>query len=223
MAGPDLPQTQFFFVDACRIQPEALRTRASGSGLGLPEEFFGEDERAAPIYFSASPGTEALGEPGAGTLYSQALRHCLQGMAVDDFADLQGRFRITGSSLSLALEQRVASLARSHGVRQDVVVGGQVRGSVLHYFECPPSLPVAIQLHPDQAIPVAWADLWDSGRDGRILEDRRFEANPAIWPLPVGLYSLDVTIRPDTPPLRSKMGLPVIVGPRILFKEVRLV
>ena len=222
MAWPELPQTQFFFIDACRIQPEAFRTRDSGTGLGLPEEFIGEDERSAPIFFSASPGAEAFGEPGNGTLFSQALMQCLQGMAVDDFADAEGRFRITGSSLGLALEQRVASLADSYGERQNVVVGGQVRGSVLHFFERPPKLPVAIQLHPDQAIAVARADLWDSDRGVRILEDCRFEENPMIWPVPVGLYSLDVTIRPEIPPLHSKMGLPVIVGPRILLKKVRL-
>jgi hypothetical protein len=224
MAGPSLPQTQFFFVDACRIRPDAFSTyRTAGNGLGLPEEWYGEDQRAAPIYFSASPGTAALGEPGGGTLFSQALMHCLQGMAVNDFADSRGRFTITGSSLQIALEQRVASLAEEYRERQDVVVGGQVRGSVLHYFQRPPELPVAVHLHPEHARPVAWADLWDGDRDARILEDRRFEVNPMVWTVPVGMYSLDVTIRPDTPPLRSKMGLPVAVAPGVLGpRRVRL-
>jgi hypothetical protein len=217
MAGPSMPQTQFFFVDACRIRPEAFsRYRAAGSGLGLPEEWDGEDRRAAPVYFSASPGTAALGEPGGGTLFSQALMHCLDSMAVDDFADAHSRFRITGYSLQIALEQRVAELAAGYGERQEVVVGGQVRGSVLHYFETPPKLPVAIGLHPDHARPVAWADWWDSDREDRILTDCQFEWNPMTWTMPVGMYSLDVTIRPDTPPLQSKIGLPVPVAPRVV-------
>jgi Caspase domain len=217
MAGPTLPQTQFYFVDACRIRPDAFsRYRAAGNGLGLPEEWYGEDQRAAPIYFSASPGTAALGEPGNGTLFSQALMHCLHGTAVHDFADSQGRFAITGSSLQLALEQHVASLADRHEERQEVVVGGQVRGSVLHYFERAPELPLAVQLHPESAGPVAWADLWDSDRAARVVEDGQFEVNPMVWRVPVGMYSLDVTIRPDTPPLQSKMGLPVAVAPGVL-------
>jgi hypothetical protein len=224
MAGPSLPQTQFFFVDACRIRPDAFSAyRAAGSSLGLPEEWYGEDPRAAPIYFSASPGAAALGEPGGGTLFSQALMHSLEGMAVNDFADPQGRFVITGSSLQIALEQRVASLADGYGETQEVVVGGQVRGSVFHYFERPPELPVAIQLRPEEARPVAWADLWDGDRDARILENCQFELNPMIWTVPAGMYSLDVTIRPDTPPFRSKIGLPVAVAPRLLGpRTVRL-
>jgi Caspase domain len=223
MAGPNMPQSQFFFVDACRIQPAALIAQSAGSGLRLPEYLIGEDRRAAPIYFSASPGTEALGEPGKGTLFSQALMECLRCWAVDENADPDARFMITGSSLQIALEQRVASLAASHGEWQEVVVGGHVRGSVLHYYDRPPELPVAVQLHPSQAIEVAWADLWDSDRDARILEDRPFELNPMTWSVPVGLYSLDVTIRPETPPLHSKAGLPVVVAPRTLGpRKVRL-
>lgn len=224
MAGPDLPQTQFFFVDACRIQPAALVGRAGGMGLRLPEESSGTDGRTAPIYFSASPGMEALGKPGEGTLFSQALMECLRGMAVDDYADEQGRFRITGSSLQTALEQRVASLAASHEERQDVVVGGQVHGSVLHYYEAPPELPVMVELDPGEAIQVARADLWDSDRDARVLENLRFETNPMIWNVPVGLYSLDVTIQPETPFLHSKTGLSMLVAPRTLGpRKVRLV
>ncbi len=224
MAGPSLPRIQFFFIDACRIRPDAFNQyRTSGNGLGLPEEWAGEDNRAAPVYFSASPGTAALGEPGEGTLFSQALLHCLEGMAVDDFPDGEGRFRITESSLRIALEQRVADLADGYGEAQEVVVGGQVRGSVLHYFEQPPELSVAIELRPGEAVPVAWADLWDRDREARILEDCRFELNPMTWTVPAGMYSLDVTIRPDTPPLQSKTGLPIAVAPRILGpRKVRL-
>jgi len=117
----------------------------------------------------------------------------------------------------------VASLAESHGERQDVVVGGQVRSSVFHYYKRPPELPVTVQLYPAQAIQVARANLWDSDRDACVLENRRFEMNPMIWPVPVGLYSLDVTIEPETPPLRSKIGLPVLVSPRDpRLKKVRL-
>jgi hypothetical protein len=217
MAGPMFPQEQFYFVDACRIRPDAFtRYRYAGDGLGLLEEWDGQDRRAAPVYFSASPGDAAFGEPGRGTVFSQALLRCLEGAAVDDFADAQGRFRITATSLQQALEQQVAELAGGLGRRQDVVVGGQIRDAVLHYFEQPPELPVTIELRPQQATSLAVADLWDCRRDARVLEQRRFERNPMSWSVPVGLYSLDVTIDPASPPLQPKRGLPVAVTPRML-------
>ena len=221
MASPSLPQTQFFFVDACRIRPDAFNIyRGMGGGLELLEQWDGEDERSAPIYFSASPGTVALGEPGDGTLFSQALMHSLNGTAVDDYPDAHGRFHISGSSLQVALEQRVAKLAAAYGERQRVTVGGQVQNSIFHYFPRPPSLPVAIELRPEEARPVAWADLWDADRADRVFKNRQFTRNPMVWMVPAGMYSLDVTIRPDRPPLRSKPGLPVAVAPRIVGPRV---
>lgn len=214
MAGQDMPQSQFYFVDACRIRPEAFnRYKDAGDGLGLIVEWAGGDTRAAPIYFSASPDTPALGQPGNGTLFSQALLECLEGPGADDTADDQGDWLITTYSLQQAVERRVDELAATHGETQEVVGGGQARMAVLHRFEKAPDFPVSVELAPTAAAAVAWASLWDGGRTNRVLEDQPFDQNPKTWTVPAGLYSLDVTVRPDTPPYTSKVGVAVLVVP----------
>ena len=67
MAGPTMAQQQFYFVDACRVRPEAAAAfQTLGTGVGLQNPFEGAP-RCSAVYFSASPSTEALGKPGDGT------------------------------------------------------------------------------------------------------------------------------------------------------------
>ena len=63
MAGPTMAQRQFYFVDACRVRPEAaVRFQTLGTGVGLPNPFEGTP-RVSAVYFAATPSTEALGRP----------------------------------------------------------------------------------------------------------------------------------------------------------------
>jgi Caspase domain len=215
MAGENLPQSQFYFVDACRIRPDAFnRYKDAGDGLGLNVEWGGADTRAAPIYFSASPDTAALGQPGNGTLFSQALLESLEARGADDAVGDDGDWRVTTYSLQQALELRVDELAAKHGESQEVVGGGQTRLAVLHRFERPPTFPISVLVTPGEARSVAFARLWNWTRETAVVQEQAFQENPMTWTLPAGVYSLDVDIRPDTPPYTSKSGLAVVVEPR---------
>ena len=81
MAGPTMARTQFYFVDTCRIRPEYAEKVAiarAGVTLDVPNV---QGRRASPIYFSAASDTLALGVPGKGTLFSQALIESLDLLA----------------------------------------------------------------------------------------------------------------------------------------------
>lgn len=211
MRGGHLPSRQFYFVDACRIRPDAFNRYANlGVGVGLDELREGDETRTAPVYFSASVDTAALGVPGIGTIFSQALIESLGGLAVKEFPDDQQRWHVDSSSLQKALEVRVKELALEHNDVQDVVTGGYVRTTPFHYYPEPPELTVTFRLDPDAAAHVAHACV--KGEDEREEMPRsRFVPNPLPATIRAGFYSLEVSIDPPTPPFRERRRpLPVI-------------
>ena len=130
LAGPTVAQRQFFFIDACAVRPEAVRTMQTlrgGVGLDEPAE---APPSVAPIYSSAAPGTLALGAPGKGTLFSQALIECLDGLASGP--DRTGQWVVTDTSLVGPLRDRVMELAGQHDEEQVSTAGGTFGHVVLH-------------------------------------------------------------------------------------------
>jgi Caspase domain len=211
MRGEDLPARQFFFVDACRIRPEAFNRYASlGTGVGLDEPQVGDERRTAPMYFSASPDTAALGIPGTGTIFAQALLASLSGLAVSEYPDERGRWHVDVTSLQKALELYVQELAASYQDLQEVVTGGYVRNVPFHFYPNPPDLTVNIHLDPDAAAHIAQACVHND-IDNVDLVTTPFVSNPVRATVPAGFYTLRVTINPPTPPFQDRTRpLPVI-------------
>src|SRR5262249_28177934 len=61
---PEMARTQLFIVDACRVRPEAFEgfeTSAPPAVFELPLD--GEDDRCAPVFFSAIPNAPAGAVP----------------------------------------------------------------------------------------------------------------------------------------------------------------
>src|SRR5206468_10457584 len=119
------PQSRLYFGDACRNQPGLFAKYQARGGIA-PPQLAGEDRRAAPVYFSASPDTAALGLGGRGTLFAEALQEGLRGPAAEDGADPEGRWYVSTYSLGKALQSRVAGLAAALRDAQTAVLGGQV-------------------------------------------------------------------------------------------------
>ncbi|MFG1992242.1 caspase family protein [Actinoplanes sp. NPDC048988] len=213
MAGDQFPQSQVYFVDACRLRPEVFARFANlGTGVGLPSPFAAADRRSSSVYFSAAPGTLAYGRrDGEGTIFSAALLDCLGGLAVE--AAGAGEFHVTGASLLRTLQEQVNSRARQYNAEQYVTGGGTGLSHVVHYFERPPAFPYAIWLDPDHARPFVRAEIWDGDRNG-LLADGRFEPNPASWDLPAGLHSLDVIVKPGDNRFRTRSGVALLVDGR---------
>jgi hypothetical protein len=220
MSGPQMAQTQVYFIDACRVRPQAFNQYGdAGTGIGLLREWHGPDDRVAAIYRSALPYGPAFGDSGRGTVFSRALLDCLASLGAQDCTDEAGRWRITTHSLLEALNARVRRLAETYGVCQDVVPGGVFRPAMLHYFTEPPAFPLTIEVAPEEATEIAWASLWDQDHASRLLDRAGFDANPMTWIVPGGLYTLDVDVDPPRPGFRCAPGLAVAVprrapGPR---------
>lgn len=223
MAGADLPQTQLYFVDACRESPVELRRfRNLGQGVGLPDPSHMEDRRCAPIWFSASPGTNAYGQADLGTLFSQALLGCLGGLAAISPTPDRSQWHITTMSLSEALERTVGELAARYDLRQTVVAGGLMRSAVVHVFPSAPQVDLTIQLDPAAAGAGALADLWDGDRSTTIWHGAGFTSGCVESRIPAGLYSLDIRLPPETASFKPKVGFPLVVEPPRTDRVVRL-
>jgi hypothetical protein len=174
MAGPTMAQRQFYFVDACRVRPEAaLRFQTLGSGIGLPNPFAGT-ARVSAVYFAATPSTEALGAPGKGTLFVQALLECLDtALGVDDHALTDGTWAVTATTLVRGLPNRVRQLAEIHDAEQSATTGGQLEEVPFHVLPGKPQVPITITLTPPDATACALARLFDP-QDGDVFSGEAF-------------------------------------------------
>lgn len=221
MVGSDMPQQQYFFVDACRIAPSDLQGWENvGDPLGLSSQFKGSDLRNSPIFFSSSPNTAAIALKGRGTLYSQALLDALSGPAAEDGPDDEGRWHITPFSLQKSISTRVAQLAATLYRHQEAVLGGIPKATAFHYFDTPPAVSFTLEINPEDAHPVAVADLWDDERNAAEFRDERFQTKQLQRRVPAGLYSLDVRIHPPTAPYRDRNGLPCRLSPQKEFVRI---
>lgn len=210
MAGPTMAKHQFYFVDACRIRPEEFAkysTMVGGVGLdGLIEDA----PECAAVYFSAAPSTLALGDPGNGTLFGEALLDCLKLHAVE--SDRDGRWLVTSLSLIPALKSRVSELAQKHGERQETSAGGlQLAEVPFHVLSEPPLVPLTLVVDPETAAACAFATLHENETNHLVFEREPFA--PLVQRnVKPGLYQLGVTIEPQTPPYVDT-NLAVVAAP----------
>ena len=210
LAGPTAPSRQFYFVDACQVRPdEVAGFQALRGGVGLDEPVEAPTNSSA-IYTSAAPGTLALGAPGRGTLFSQALIECLD--CFGTMADDDGHWVVTDTSLVGPLKARVTELAAEHGVEQTATAGGRMGPAVLHDLVEPPTLEVSFAVLPDEAGPVSFGSLQD--QLGQVVVDTSPLHPQLVTPVRAGVYTLNVVIQPETQPFKAAQMSCFVKPPR---------
>jgi hypothetical protein len=209
LAGPTVAQRQFFFVDACAVRPEAVKDLELRGGVGLDAPLEAPPS-VAPVYSSAAPGTLALGAPGKGTLFSQALIECLDGLASGP--DRAGQWVVTDTSLVGPLRDRVMELAGQHEEEQVSTAGGTFGHVLLHQLAAGPALEVSLSVEPGEAAPFCFARLNDG--DGGTIVERSSLQEPLVATVPAGLYMVDVSIDPpgSGPPYVARQ-VPLLLEP----------
>jgi hypothetical protein len=220
MAGPTMAQKQFYFVDACEVRPkEAIDYQSMGTGVGLNNPYEGA-AACSPVYYSASPSTEALGEAGKGTLFVQALLGCLELGAVDDHVHENGWWVVTSSTLMKFLPGSVSELARRFNQEQKPTTGGQIADVIFHVLPEQPVVPVTLELDPADAKDCALARLWDGvAADASVFKDQRF--GPTLThSVPAGQYVLTVSMDPANEQFREVAALPIPALPPGFYGKV---
>jgi Caspase domain len=193
LAGEKIAQSQFFFIDACSVKPDLVKDMESmqkGVGLDVPGH---NPPSVAAIYASAAPDTLALGAPGKGTLFSQALVECLDGLAAT--LDDGGGWVIKDTSMVGPLKDRITDLAAEHDAEQVPTSGGTLGSTVLHMLPEPPRLEVEFRVAPDEATPFCFATL-DDEQGKTIVKRSPLDPAPLQKTIPAGIYLLAVAIDP---------------------------
>lgn len=197
MAPPEdvtikMARRQFYFVDACRQMPERFKQYKTFAVPDLwGEELSGKDDRKAPIFFAAIPGTEALARKGEQSIFSKALLDCLNGKGSeprDEDANGTVRWQVSVYSLSEALTNSMSELRATFKMNQEFSSEGHGENTALLFLEQPPEVPIALTVSPTDAIPFVAIEIKDRS-DAQVREIPSMTPHPYEDKLPAGVYS----------------------------------
>ena len=221
---PNIARTQFYFVDACREQPEQTKNfKALKTGDLWDIELDGQDDRCSAIFYASISNQVASAVPGGRTLFNQALIDCLQGEGGDSLGfDDAGEpvWGVTVESLNTALRDKIDLINRDVGGDQTYTTGGQFKPARICLLDEPPAVTVTLQVDPEQACLVSKLTITDNNQVNKTytpplnhpIEDR----------LAAGLYTVVVSFVPPAPPYVDRTRNREAKAPRSTWK-VRVV
>ncbi len=193
-----IAQCQLYFVDACRMVPEEFNNL---EWLNVPDVWgvdkSGRDDRVAPIFYAAVPGTEAKALKARTTFFGEALLQCLDGAAgeaMEQNAQGDARWGVSVYSLAKALPAQIEALNKKYKVAQDWAPGGLVKDEIICYMKEPPKVPVALEIDPQDALPYVTIEVKDYAA-GAV-----WDLKPPLQPypyedsLPAGFYTFTAKV-----------------------------
>ncbi|MEA3491083.1 MAG: caspase family protein [Campylobacterota bacterium] len=197
MAQDSAAKNQFYFVDACAIEPKLFAQYISAkTGINLDIKR-GESVESSPIFFGAAPETLALGKPGEGTLFIQVLLQCLRSDAAKaDDQNNPKNWLVSTLELFKQLQKGVKELAMSYNETQSVVLGGISSNTVFHESEDPPVITLTVSLSPQSAVQYAKYTLIN------LTTNEKFELfpfeSPYIDVVNPGVYRIEFDMTEDS-------------------------
>jgi hypothetical protein len=219
MSRDDAAQQQFYFVDSCRVRPGAFGSYFSlTGGISIDDRAEGSS-KVSGVFFGASAGTSALGDPRKGTVFCEALLDCLRLDAVVP-GDVHP-WTVTTWSLLRDLPKRVEALAQTYDAEQRSTVGGELGSAVFHVLKDRPNVRFALGIKPAEAAPSAFARLYDGERRQALFERVSFVPQ-LIREIPAGYYILSVTIDPPTGSYQNLQDIVVPAMPPEYRREVNV-
>jgi hypothetical protein len=199
---PNAPiaRQQFYFIDACRVQPSKFRQYEL---MNVPDvldvSLGGVDDRRAPVFYAAAPGAAAYARDGQETFFGEALLKCLDACGCKLMPSNDGslKWAVTTYSLDEALHAYLAQLNAAHQTDQDCVMLGASREEIIHYLDGPPHVDVAVEVDPEPAVAFAAVMVEDVFPGGAAWElPMPVHPNPCCGRLPAGFYRISATIVP---------------------------
>jgi Caspase domain len=195
---PEMARTQLFFVDACRNRPaEFSNTELMGTTPVFDIELSDRDDRRAPVFYAAVPGSLAAGIRGQQTLFNRALLACLDGAAAQPVEEDGGvRWQVTVHSLSEALDRQIKELNRQLGADQDFTVWGHLKEATICVLPEPPQVEIVLEIEPLDALPVTGVEVRDAF--GKLVWRLKapLKPHPFQRSLPAGIYQFSARIKP---------------------------
>ncbi len=154
----NLARTQFYFIDSCRVLPAQLKNYEPTEVPKIFQvELGGGDDRHAPIFFAALPGTKAYALQNEQTFFSKALIECLNGAAGDTSQenDAAGnpKWHVSVQTLNTTLDKYFGEIANLPNTDQEFSLEGLPTGDrTIHWLDGPPIVKAKIKVNPALAI-----------------------------------------------------------------------
>ena len=218
----DIARTQFYFVDACRVQPAEERNFAPmNTSAVFDRDLAGQDDRRSPVFYASISNATANAIPGRQTLFSIGLLECLKGAGADSLGqddlgnDIWG---VSVNSLDRALKLEIEDLNRAHQADQTYTQGGQFTDARICLLPGAPLVDIELSIDPEAARR-AGALLIKSGDNvTRLQQPAPVLPHPVRQQLPAGLYSVEVSFSQQPPPFATCKRLKKAQAPRTPWK-----
>jgi len=142
---------QCYFVDACRRASSTLIESYNYAGdpiipgTNLPSPL---GRRHAPVYYSTVAGESAHSQPGAPSVFTEALLKALDGAGSDDF---EGDWRVYTDRLNIGITHLLERLMGDDVRLEQVSPVDALTRFTLHYLDGKPIVPVTIGCRPSGA------------------------------------------------------------------------
>jgi hypothetical protein len=202
--------THLYFIDACRVSPPRFKNFEQ---MTVPDVFNvawgGTDERQAPIFYAAVPGSKAYALKGEQTLFSKALLTCLTGGAgeLKEQEDGQERWRVSLLSLSEKLGKYIRMQNQELNSEQDFRVHGiGEKDVIIHYLDQPPLVDIVFEVDPLEALPFTRVEVLDDAGQPIPGLPMPLDPHPYHYSLPAGYYSISARIQPPQLPFVDRPG-----------------
>lgn len=227
---PQLARTQFYFIDACRVDLEKLRLadfEAQEPSPLFKVERGGVDDRTAPIFFGAAAGKAAWNQTGVSTLFWQDLRACLDGQASEKRrgADGQHEWVVTVGQLNDSLCKMVNRFNAARGLEMrsfnlDKFSAGALDARIRRLGKAP-LVPCRIELLPEEAAGHVTVTIDLPGV--KEAESHPGSASGLSFEMEANIYRIGAALDPD---FKSNYRAPVPdfqpVEPPFFHYEIRL-
>jgi hypothetical protein len=157
---PQLAKTQFYLIDACRMDLDTLHLGDFEAQEPTPlfmVERGGVDDRTAPIFFAAAAGKAAWNQTGVSTLFWQDLHACLNGQASEARSLGNGRkeWVVTVGQLNDSLCKMINRFNTARGLEMRSFnldkFSASALSTTIRRLDKPPMVPCRIELLPEEA------------------------------------------------------------------------
>ncbi|MDH5323304.1 MAG: caspase family protein [Gammaproteobacteria bacterium] len=182
-------QTQFWFVDACRQEPDvAERFEDMDGGLRLDEP--SGSASGSALFLAATTGKPAYARIKGITLFWEGLQWGLNGgMAVEPEDGVSENWHVSAHGLNKKLKPRVSELAEAENAEQLVDSEIRFEDALFHEFVTIPKVDVTFDVSPAAAAAGSQGTLSDEN-------DQPIMQTVNLWPMSdkvdAGIYKLKI-------------------------------
>jgi hypothetical protein len=200
---PDIAKTQFFFIDTCLLEPQALAQFADPQVPQIfgPETGGPPDRRESAVLFSTVNRAAAIGRDGKPSHFAEALISALDNGA-EDPVDPDGNgpvWPVTAHTIKTAINLSYQRAKLGTMVKMDAYVGEPV----IRNLVAPPEVDLAILVRPDK---LQYAIMLMDESDNPVPGLAPFNKAAFDVKIKAGFYKVEVACdRLHSNPFRSKL------------------